>query len=106
MNERTLRIAREVGAVALECGRSSAQVAINWLRQQTSLIIPIVGARTATQAKDSLACLEFALSEEQMRRLDEVSAIDLGFPYNFYQDRGHQLAVGNAGPLIDNHRKV
>ena len=106
LNERTLRIAREVGTIALECGRSSAQVAINWLRQQPGLIIPIVGARTAAQARDSLACLEFSLSEEQMRRLDEVSAIELGFPYNFYQDRGRQLAIGNAGPLIDNHRKA
>ena len=106
LNDRTLRIAHEVGAIALECGRSSAQVAINWLRQQKGLIVPIVGARTATQAKDSLACLEFSLSEEQMKRLNEVSAIDLGFPYNFYRDRGLQLARGKAGPLIDNHRRA
>ena len=104
LSERSLRIAREVEKVAEECGRSSAQVAINWVRQQKGLIIPIVGARTLAQTRDSLACLEFSLSEAQLKRLDEVSKFDMGFPYEFYQRNGRMLALGNAADLIDNHR--
>lgn len=104
LSERNLGIAREVESIARECERSCAQVAINWLRQQKGLIIPIVGARTPEQSKDTLACLEFSLNDGQMKRLDEVSRIELGFPYEFYERNGRQLALGNAGKLIDNHR--
>ncbi len=104
LNERTRAIAREVEVVANECGRSSAQVAINWVRQQPGVVLPIVGARTGDQCRDSLACLEFSLNDDQMKRLNEVSAIEMGFPYDFYRDRGRWLALGDKGDLIDNHR--
>ena len=105
LNERTLRIAAEVGAIAEECGASSAQVAINWLRQRDQgLIIPIVGGRIASHVRDSLGCLDFTLSAEHLRRLDAVSAISLGFPHEFYASRGREYARGPSWQLIDNHR--
>jgi aryl-alcohol dehydrogenase-like predicted oxidoreductase len=74
--------------VAKEIGCSTAQVALNWIRQQTILtqknkIIPIIGSRKESQVKDSLACLEFVLSDDQMQRLNEISKIELGFPHDF-----------------------
>jgi aryl-alcohol dehydrogenase-like predicted oxidoreductase len=44
---------------------------------------PILGARTADQLRDNLGCLDFELGPEEMNRLDDVSAIQLGFPHDF-----------------------
>jgi diketogulonate reductase-like aldo/keto reductase len=82
-------IAQEVSNVAKEVGCSTAQVALNWIRQQNMLltqknkIIPIIGSRKESQIKDNLACLEFVLSDDQMQRLNEISKIELGFPHDF-----------------------
>ena len=60
MSERVEKIVMEVKAVAEESGRSMAQVAINWVRQQKKAqMVPILGARTAKQLEDNLACLEW-----------------------------------------------
>ena len=68
----------------------AAQVALNWVRQQNIIapswknnIIPIIGARKESQVKDNLACLEFELTSEQVKMLNEVSKIELGFPHDF-----------------------
>lgn len=89
LDEKKHRIAKAVMDVADETGKSAAQVALNWLRQQgggatRSPVIPIVGARKASQVKDNLACVDWSLTPEQLRRLDEVSRIELGFPHDFY----------------------
>lgn len=81
--ERTTKIVREVVAVAREVGCSPAAVALNWVRSRAGVTIPIVGARRADQIKDSLACLEYELGPEHVRRLDEVSAVEHGFPHSF-----------------------
>ncbi len=81
--ERNFAIARTVDAIADEIGKSSSQVAINWVRNQKGNIIPLIGARTVEQLNDNLGCLNFELSAEQLQRLDEVSKIELGFPHEF-----------------------
>ncbi|MRG94749.1 aldo/keto reductase [Polyangium spumosum] len=83
LSERNLAIAKTVDAIADELGKSSAQVATNWVRQRGANVVPIVGARKASQIKDVLGSLDFTLTEEHLRRLDEVSRIELGFPHEF-----------------------
>jgi aryl-alcohol dehydrogenase-like predicted oxidoreductase len=103
-----MALAETVMRVAQEIDRPPAQVAINWVRQQRSraLIIPIIGARTATQLEQNLACLEFELTAEQLQRLDEASAIGYGFPHDFLgSDHVRGLIYGETLPLIDNHRR-
>jgi aryl-alcohol dehydrogenase-like predicted oxidoreductase len=100
-------LAREVMAVAEETGISAAQVAINWVRQQPGLIIPIIGARSEEQARDNLACLEHELSQEQLDRLDAAAPLSLGFPHSFLaSDHVTQLIFGETRPLIDAHRSA
>jgi aryl-alcohol dehydrogenase-like predicted oxidoreductase len=78
LKEHNLLMAEEVVIIAKEIGCSPAQVALNWVRQQnisnklSSKIIPIIGARNTRHLEDNLAYLEFELSEEHMKRLDEV----------------------------------
>jgi len=104
--EKNLTIAQEVIKIAQEVGHNPSQVALNWVRQQPGVIIPIIGAKTEAQAQDNLGCLEFTLSQEQIARLNEVSQIELGFPYNFLaSDEVKDLMYGGTFPKIDNHRR-
>jgi aryl-alcohol dehydrogenase-like predicted oxidoreductase len=82
IDDTTYSIAREVDRVAGELGQQPAQVALNWVRQQTG-IIPIIGARTADQVKQNLACLDFTLNRNQLERLNKISQVALGFPHDF-----------------------
>ncbi|WP_422924812.1 aldo/keto reductase [Singulisphaera sp. PoT] len=93
---------REVLAVANECGRSPAQVALAWLRQRSQPIIPIVGARRLDQFKDNLASLELKLDPAQVERLDKVSRVELGFPHDFYdRDMVNQIVYGGFRDKLD-----
>ncbi|GAB4531174.1 MAG: aldo/keto reductase [Anaerolineae bacterium] len=79
------RIAQTVveAAQALRC--SPAQLAIAWLRSKSPQHIPVIGARRAAHIEDNLKAVELELPPEVIQHLDEVSAVDLGFPMNFYQ---------------------
>lgn len=105
ISDRARRIVAVVEDVARETGRSPAQVAANWVRQQQprALMIPVLGARTAAQLTDNLAILEWELSPEQLRRLDEASQIELGFPHGFLDE--NKYVFGNTFERIDNHRR-
>lgn len=84
LSERNLAIAEVVKAIATEHGRSPAQVALAWLLQRPGPgAIPIVGARTLAQFEDNLGALDVQLSQDDQRRLDEASAVPLGFPHDF-----------------------
>jgi aryl-alcohol dehydrogenase-like predicted oxidoreductase len=83
--ERVDRIVAALQKVSQEVGRSVAQVALAWLRYREIPVIPILGARKVTQLQDNLASLEMNLSPEQVATLDDASAIELGFPHDFYE---------------------
>jgi aryl-alcohol dehydrogenase-like predicted oxidoreductase len=101
LTDRNLRIAREVDRVAEELGATSAQVALAWLRRRDRRVIPILGVRTLDQLQDLLGTLELELAVEQLTRLDEVSRIELGFPYELLQGPQGQLVYGDLEPQID-----
>jgi diketogulonate reductase-like aldo/keto reductase len=91
--------------IAEAIDKTPAQVALNWLRQQSGVVIPIIGARRLSQLKDNLACVEFSLDEEKLRRLNDVSQIELGFPHDFFTNELVQNFVfGGMRDFIDNHR--
>ena len=107
ITERNLAIARLVDEIATEKGCSMTQVAINWARQQDQQIIPVIGARTAAQARENLGCLAHRLSDAELARLDAASRIELGFPHDFLampriisqRFGGTEAAVENQRPL-------
>ncbi|MBI1256461.1 MAG: aldo/keto reductase [Chloroflexi bacterium] len=100
--ERTQKIIEAVRQVAEEVGTSRAQVAINWVRQQQhqAQMIPILGARTLDQLNDNLAVLDWELNADQLKRLDEASHLELGFPHNW---KGSPYVFGQTFSQIDNH---
>lgn len=70
---------------------------------QPSVTAPIIGARTLSQLENNLGALEAIFTnEERASRLQEASAIDLGFPHellNRPRTRGHIL----DGTRLENH---
>ena len=103
VSEKNQAVMKEVEKIAQEVGRPMSQVAINWVRKNPNAhTIPILGARSEKQLKDNLGAMEWALSEEQYKRLDEVSAIDLGFPHSII--KGNEYVFGATFNKIDNHR--
>ena len=104
--DRNLTIADEVMRIGDEIDATPSQVAINWVRQQPGLIVPIIGVRTETQLRENLACLGKTLTDEHLQRLNKVSKIDLGFPHQFL-DKEHirNLVYAGTYDLIQNHRR-
>jgi len=82
-SEQRRRILDALEAVARETGGSPGQAALAWVSAKG--VVPIIGPRTREQLDDNLAATKRPLSAEQVRRLDDVSAIPLGYPHDFYQ---------------------
>jgi aryl-alcohol dehydrogenase-like predicted oxidoreductase len=82
LSDRALTIANVVKDVAAEIGRPAAQVALSWTLSNSAITAPIVGARTTQQFEGNLGALSIVLSEDQRTRLDQASAIKLGFPHD------------------------
>ncbi|WP_437931273.1 aldo/keto reductase [Sorangium sp. So ce291] len=83
LTERSLGIAEVVKAVAAESGKTPSQIAIAWTLLNPAVTAPILGARTLEQLEDNLGALEVRLTDGQRARLEEASAVSLGFPRDF-----------------------
>jgi aryl-alcohol dehydrogenase-like predicted oxidoreductase len=82
-NARNWRILDAVKAVASEKQTSMTAVALRWAVQKPTISSVIFGARTLEQLEDNLKAAELSLSSEDMKRLDDASAFELGYPYAF-----------------------
>jgi aryl-alcohol dehydrogenase-like predicted oxidoreductase len=91
--------------IAGDRGVSAAQVALSWLLGRPGVASVIVGARTDQQLADNLKAAELELSEEERRRLDEVSAPPLIYPF-WHQARTASDRLGPADlSLLGSHLK-
>lgn len=97
---KSLEIAAVLGEVAREIGCSPSQLALKWLVDRNT--IPILGARKIEQFEDNLKCLNVQIAPEQSAKLDEISAIELGFPHDFVQgDFVQSRVLGGKTELLD-----
>ena len=80
-DEYLYRVVDALEAVGAEIGKSVSQVALNWLLQRPTVSTVIVGARNDEQLKENLGAIGWNLTPEQVRRLDEASAVPLVYPY-------------------------
>lgn len=105
INDRKRAICAAVVEVAAAIGKTSAQVALNWLCRQPGVMIPIIGARRLSQLKDNLGSIEFTLDNENLKELEAVSRIEMGFPHDFFANEMVQnFSFGGMRDRIDNHR--
>lgn len=73
-------------AASDELGVPAAEVAVAWLleraRRSPTGVVPIIGPRTPAQLDSYVAALSVTIPDQIYSRLEEVSRIDLGEPYN------------------------
>ena len=91
LNENSQRITKEVVSIAEKLGVEASHVALKWTMQQPLSVIPIVGATKVAQLQENLKTTGLTIPAEDMQHLDEVSAIDLGFPGKFFTEEGVRL---------------
>lgn len=105
--EKNLAIARVVDEVAKEAGVSPSQVAIAWILAQPGVMVPIVGARREVQIRDNLEAVNVKLSAEHLKKLDDASQIELGFPHSFLQSQGvKEVISGGMYEQIEYQQKI
>jgi aryl-alcohol dehydrogenase-like predicted oxidoreductase len=66
--------------IAKAHGVSVAQVALAWLLAQPAVTTVIIGAKTAEQLDDNIASVKVRLRAEDLKTLDEVSALPSEYP--------------------------
>ncbi|MFI0448942.1 aldo/keto reductase [Actinomadura sp. 6N118] len=64
----------EIGEVAAELGATSAQVSLAWLLHRSPVVLPIPGTGTIAHLEENVAAADLRLSDEQLRRLDQMIA--------------------------------
>jgi aryl-alcohol dehydrogenase-like predicted oxidoreductase len=96
LNERNFDIVEAVRAVAADLGRTPGQVALNWVMQRAGVTSPIIGARTVEQLTSNLGALGWRLENDSLARLEQASAFELGYPYDFHT--WTQQAMGATRP--------
>ncbi len=69
-------------------GASLSQVALNWVARKPGVSSILVGARTSEQLADNLAAAGWSLSDDEIRRLDDASAVPMRYPYQMHRDYG------------------
>jgi aryl-alcohol dehydrogenase-like predicted oxidoreductase len=86
LNAHTIKIIDVLNSIAGQLHVSPAAVALKWLMLQHHQVFPIVGARTVKQLTENFSSLDISLESHHLQMLDEVSKINLGFPYDILED--------------------
>jgi aryl-alcohol dehydrogenase-like predicted oxidoreductase len=82
-SERGWRTLDAVSAIAKEKETTPAAVALAWLLAKPAVTSVIFGARSLEQLDDNLKAADVKLATEQVQKLDDASAFELGYPYKF-----------------------
>ena len=78
--ERLFHIVDALDAVAAEAGKTVPQVALNWLLQRPTVSSIIIGARNEAQLVENIGAIGWALTREQIARLDAASDVPAAYP--------------------------
>lgn len=81
--ERNFAVAQAVQDLAADLGKTMAQVALNWVLHRPGVTAPILGARTVAHIDDNLGAIGWNLDADALARLEDASAIERGYPYDF-----------------------
>jgi aryl-alcohol dehydrogenase-like predicted oxidoreductase len=99
LNPQSLAITDVAKKIGSEVDRTASQVSLNWLLQQPSKPIPIVGARNVAHLEDNLGALDFTLTTEQIDRLNQVSSFALPFPHSFITSAMYKNVVDGKNTI-------
>ncbi|MDA3948258.1 MAG: aldo/keto reductase [Spirochaeta sp.] len=79
--ERLWNIVDALNDIAAQHHVSAAQVALAWILSRPGVASVVIGGRKEAQIKDNVAAADLELSDEELQRLNTVSAIPLIYPY-------------------------
>ncbi|WP_404478406.1 aldo/keto reductase [Novosphingobium sp. BL-52-GroH] len=78
--ERLFAIVDALDVVAEETGKTIPQIALNWLLRRPTVANVIVGARNEEQLVSNIGAVGWALTPEQVARLDKASEAPASYP--------------------------
>jgi aryl-alcohol dehydrogenase-like predicted oxidoreductase len=78
--ERAWRIIDVLQPIAQAHSTSVATVALSWVLAKTFVTSVIIGAKRIDQLRQNLAAVELQLAEDELQKLDEVSALPPEYP--------------------------
>ena len=81
------------------------QVALAYLLHKPGVVSLVIGARTDAQLSENLPAADLALDPDEMRRLDDVSAPDLLYPYWWQAKYDERLGPADLA-LLGRYRDV
>ena len=82
--ERLYRVVDALDVLVEETEKTVPQIALNWLLRRPTVASVLIGARNEAQLRQNLGALGWALSADQVARLDTASAITPPYPYYPY----------------------
>jgi aryl-alcohol dehydrogenase-like predicted oxidoreductase len=103
ISKHDLEVARAVDAVAAEIGTTSAAVALAWTMCRSSVVHPIIGARTVAQLDHNLGAIDIALSSETAVALEQAAPFSAGFPNDFLEST-RAWVFGPTDAQVEAHR--
>lgn len=92
-DEYVYKVIDVIDEIAKETGKTVPQISLNWLLQRPTVSTLVIGARNEAQLQDNLGAVGWNLTAEQMKRLDDVSAVPLIYPY------WHQKTFAERNPF-------
>jgi aryl-alcohol dehydrogenase-like predicted oxidoreductase len=78
--DRTWRILEAMAPIAKAHACSPARIALAWLLAKPVVTSIIIGAKRLDQLQDNLAAVELRLTQDEVKSLDEVSALPAEYP--------------------------
>jgi len=88
--ERLWNIVDTVNEIAANHNVSGAQVSLAWTLTRPGVSSIVMGGRNIDQIKDNIAAVSLGLSDDEIKKLNDVSQIPLLYPYwhqaNFAKD--------------------
>jgi len=78
--EKAYDIIDVITEVAKQYNVSAAQIALAWVRLQKGITSTIIGAKNVDQLKDNVNSTDVMLSEEDLKKINEVSALPKEYP--------------------------
>lgn len=78
--EKTYDIIDVITEIGKQYNASPAAIALAWVRLQKGVTSTIIGAKTVEQLNDNIQSTEIVLSADDLKRIDEISALPKEYP--------------------------
>jgi aryl-alcohol dehydrogenase-like predicted oxidoreductase len=78
--ERAWKILDVITPIAKAHGCSPARIALAWVLTRPFVTSVIIGAKRLDQLQDNIAAAELKLTEDEIKRLDDISALPPEYP--------------------------